>query len=259
MATLVFSHVKGGAVAFNPLLDVFCFDYGRAADVNVTLSGTTVTLRLGSEWVSLLGMSHRELLTSGNVSFADGSLLLIGDDTTGTSVDASANDLRGGAGNDILNGGAGGDDLTGDLGADVFRFYLASESTPIDFGTIRDFSAEEGDRIDLSLIDANTVLAGNNEFIWSSAFTGSAGQFTVGTSAGSYLVQGDVNGDAIADLAFEVRLHSDMVPLAAADFLFRGVPARPTVTGWANPHASRRARTPRGRVPPAAGRARRWR
>lgn len=110
--------------------------------------------------------------------------------------------------------------MTGDLGADVFRFCLATESTLAGFDTIRDFSAGEGDRIDLSLIDANSVLAGNNEFVWSSVFTGSAGQLTIGATTGGYLVQGDVNGDAIADLAFEVRPHSEMIPLVAAGFLF---------------------------------------
>jgi VCBS repeat-containing protein len=111
--------------------------------------------------------------------------------------------LVGGAGNDILSGGAGRDDLTGDVGADTFRFYVASDSTVLEFDRIRDFSLAEGDRIDLSLIDANTVLGGNNAFTFSSSFTGVAGQLVFDPVTGMLL--GDVNGDSAADLMIEVR------------------------------------------------------
>ena len=61
---------------------------------------------------------------------------------------------------------------------------------------IRDFSGAEGDKIDLSLIDANTVLGGNNDFVLTPNFTGTAGQLTItfDPATGS-LVRGDVNGD----------------------------------------------------------------
>ncbi|MEQ1805404.1 MAG: Ig-like domain-containing protein, partial [Burkholderiaceae bacterium] len=111
--------------------------------------------------------------------------------------------LDGGAGNDILSGGAGRDDLTGAAGADTFRFYVASESNIIDFDRIRDFSLAEGDRIDLSLIDANTVLGGDNAFTLSASFTGAAGQLVFDPVTG--MLMGDVNGDALADLVIEVR------------------------------------------------------
>ena len=37
-------------------------------------------------------------------------------------------------------------------------------------------------------------------------FTGVAGQLIFGMTASGLLVQGDVNGDGVADFAFEVRL-----------------------------------------------------
>jgi VCBS repeat-containing protein len=111
--------------------------------------------------------------------------------------------LAGGAGNDILSGGAGRDDLTGGAGADTFRFYVASDSTALEFDRIRDFSLAEGDRIDLSLIDANTVLGGNNAFTFSSSFTGVAGQLVFDPMTG--VLRGDVNGDTTADLTIEIR------------------------------------------------------
>jgi Ca2+-binding RTX toxin-like protein len=59
--------------------------------------------------------------------------------------------LYGDQGNDTLFGGKGGDLLVGGDGADVFKWTLADDitsgSTTVDH--IRDFSKEEGDKIDL--------------------------------------------------------------------------------------------------------------
>ena len=88
----------------------------------------------------------------------------------------------------------------------------------IDFDRIRDFKAAEGDKIDLSLIDANTLLGDNNAFTLAGSFTGVAGQLIYGTTASGYLVQGDVNGDAVADIAIEVRLVGSS-SLSGADFI----------------------------------------
>ncbi len=126
--------------------------------------------------------------------------------------------ISGDGSNDTINGGMGRDDLTGGAGADTFRFYLASESTLIDFDRIRDFKAAEGDKIDLSLIDANTLLGDNNAFTLAGSFTGVAGQLIYGTTASGYLVQGNVNGDAVADIAIEVRLVGSS-SLSGADFI----------------------------------------
>jgi VCBS repeat-containing protein len=144
------------------------------------------------------------------ISAGDGADALFGgaDDDT----------LAGDAGNDTLSGGAGRDDLNGGAGADIFRFYLASESNTIDFDRIRDFTPSQGDRIDLSLIDANTILGGNNDFTLASAFTGIAGQLLHGTTAAGLAVQGDVNGDALADFTIEVRLVGAS-NLSANDFM----------------------------------------
>ena len=149
-----------------------------------------------------------------------------GDDTINAGGDndtvfggADDDDINGGANNDILNGGSGGDDLTGGAGADIFRFYLASESNAVDRDRIRDFSSAQGDKIDLSLIDANTILGGNNDFTLSASFTGAAGQLIHGVTANGYLVQGDVNGDAVADIVFQVDLVGAS-SLTANDFIY---------------------------------------
>jgi len=85
--------------------------------------------------------------------------------------------LNGNAGNDILIGGAGTDSLTGGAGNDIFDFNSVSDSPA---GSSRDAIADfvgngifTGDQIDLSTIDANSTLGGNQAFtfIGSGAFT----------------------------------------------------------------------------------------
>jgi len=73
--------------------------------------------------------------------------------------------LKGFDGDDILIGGAGKDILTGGSGADTFGFNLVSESpVGIRRDKITDFNSQEGDKIDLSTIDAYVGLAGNQPF-----------------------------------------------------------------------------------------------
>ncbi len=144
-----------------------------------------------------------------DISTGDGNDTLFGG--------ADNDTLNGGAGSDILVGGAGRDELTGGSGADTFRFYAASDSNdPAKPDRIRDFSSSEGDKIDLSLIDANTILGGNDTFTLNSAFTGAAGQIVVtfDPATGS-LVRGDVNGDGAADFVITV----DKVAVTGADLL----------------------------------------
>jgi Ca2+-binding RTX toxin-like protein len=114
--------------------------------------------------------------------------------------------LLGNAGDDILIGGAGADKMTGGDGRDVFRFGALSDS-PRGGGrdTIFDFNAVDGpnhDIIDLSLIDANKNVAGDQSFsfIGAARFGRVAGQLRF--EGGSLL--GDVDGDGKAD--FEIAL-----------------------------------------------------
>lgn len=143
-----------------------------------------------------------------------------GDTLTGS---AAANILSGGAGNDVLNGGAGNDTLiggagkdalTGGAGADIFSFSATTESAK---GTNRDVIADfvrGTDKIDLSAIDANVFVTGNQAFtlISSTAAFSAAGQVKF---AGGVLY-GDITGDQTAD--FEIAL-TGVTALAAADFI----------------------------------------
>ena len=85
---------------------------------------------------------------------------------------SGADTVTGSAGADTIVGGLGADRMTGGAGADVFRFNLITESKGAAFDTITDF-VHLTDQIDLSAIDANTLLVGDQGF----NFIGTAAQW----------------------------------------------------------------------------------
>lgn len=149
---------------------------------------------------SLSGGSGNDVLTGGA-----GNDRLVGGD--------GDDHLSGGAGNDVLRGGPGKDILVGGAGADTFQFGKATVgSTSID--RISDFSHAQGDKIDLSEIDANLGKGGDQAFhyIAADAFSGTAGELRYQGG----ILSGDVDGDGHVDFAIEL---SNASKLVAADFL----------------------------------------
>lgn len=133
----------------------------------------------------------------------------------------SGNDaLYGGAGNDRLIGGTGSDRLQGGAGADRFIFTAISESGAASSKRdgIYDFKRSEGDIIDVSAIDANTKLAGNQTFLFigKAGFHGRAGELRHEKNGDDALVLADVNGDSAAD--FTVLVAGDTA-LLKDDFI----------------------------------------
>ena len=115
--------------------------------------------------------------------------------------------LSGGAGNDILRGGGGRDLLIGGAGTDRFVFDTASLGPASTHTvTIQDFDRTVPERIDLSAIDAKAGTAANDafKFIGAQAFGGVAGQLRWTDAGATKLVEGDVNGDGIADLTISI-------------------------------------------------------
>jgi Ca2+-binding RTX toxin-like protein len=134
---------------------------------------------------------------------------------------AAADTLTGGGGNDLLYGGGGADALRGGGGDDVFRYQAASDSTAAERDHILDFMSGQ-DRIDLSRVDAvaGTELNDAFSFIGSAAFGNQAGQLRAFNFAENrWQVEGDVDGDGVADLVIEVYLE-DGQSLVATDFQF---------------------------------------
>jgi Ca2+-binding RTX toxin-like protein len=114
--------------------------------------------------------------------------------------------LSGFGGNDTITGGGGADYLTGGRGADRFVFKSVSDSRGYNTDDITDFSRSQGDKIDLSKIDARTGVAGNQAFtfIGEAEFSGRKGQLRYESFGSESHVQADVNGDGHAD--FEITL-----------------------------------------------------
>ncbi len=138
--------------------------------------------------------------------------------------------LQGDSGNDRLIGSFGRDTLTGGAGADRFEFDAVGETgrTSSTRDIIRDFTHNSlrslSDQIDLATIDANGTAAGNTAFVWrgTSAFTGGKGQLRYkqenlsGTSNDRTIIEGDINGDRVAD--FQIEL-TGLKNLVSADFV----------------------------------------
>ncbi len=125
--------------------------------------------------------------------------------------------LMGGAGNDTLTGGAGIDRLVGGIGVDTMNGGGGVDTFVFAFG---DSSAASGqhdringfiagvDRIDLSGIDAIAASGAQDlfRFIGTSAFSGAAGElnYSYNSSLGVTVVQGDTNGDRVADFSIDL-------------------------------------------------------
>ena len=170
--------------------------------VNLALSGAQDTGLGGIDTLSTI-----ENLTGSNYN----------DVLTGNG---GSNVLDGGLGADILRGGKGADILIGGLGADLFAFISIVDSKPgvAARDQILDFSHADGDRIDLSAIDANANIAGDQDFfVGGSTFTKHAGEIVQTALGGDLVVKADANGDGIAD--FALLLKGTAAPLGAADFI----------------------------------------
>jgi len=126
--------------------------------------------------------------------------------------------IRGSHGNDVLSGGMGTDMLYGNAGNDVFLYRSVGESTAASRDRIQDFAL--GDKVDLSGIDAIAGTPANDGFtlIGANGFSGVAGQLRYENTTGNiWVVQGDTNGDGLADIEL-VIVAADSHQLTSGDF-----------------------------------------
>src|SRR2546429_1604819 len=146
---------------------------------------------------------------------------LIASDTGSTlSGGGGADTLIGGASNDRLIGGSGVDNLTGGGSADTFVFLLG-DSSPASgqHDRITDFLSG-ADHIDLSGVDAisSTGRYDQFKFIATAAFHGTAGElnYFYNSSTGITTLQGDINGDGVADFAIDL---TGNIPINLVDLI----------------------------------------
>jgi serralysin len=102
---------------------------------------------------------------------------------------------------------------------DTFRYDTTAESTSTSLDHILDFTPGT-DKIDLSRIDANTLVDGDQAFtvIGGAAFSHTAGELRGFQSGGDWFIEGDTNGDGVADFVVQLTLQGP-TPLGAGDFL----------------------------------------
>ncbi|TAN47255.1 MAG: hypothetical protein EPN21_18120 [Methylococcaceae bacterium] len=169
-------------------------DQGLAGDVDTVIMPYQVsryTLPVGIENGAITEGNAAANLT-GNTS----NNVLTGNDGN--------NGLNGAVGRDTLFGGVGTDKLTGGDGADVFDFNSIAESGISNArDMITDFSAVQGDKIDLSGMDANTASSGNQSFtmISGSVFS-AAGQLRY--DAGLHVLYGNVDADVAPEFSIQL-------------------------------------------------------
>ncbi|HYW16186.1 MAG TPA: M10 family metallopeptidase C-terminal domain-containing protein, partial [Allosphingosinicella sp.] len=182
---------------------------GSEFDYNLTLSDAIVNPGATLTVSGTLLLASETMIVDASAE-ADGMLSLFGGKASDT--------LKGGGLADVLFGNLGADQLAGNGGADVFRYNDSAESTAGSMDQILDFAAGV-DKVDLSRIDADSNVAGNQAFSWigSNAFSGTAGELRAYQDGANWFAEGDTNGDAVADLVIQLNVVGG--PLSQGDFL----------------------------------------
>ncbi len=191
---------------------------GRQFVENLTLTGSAAISATGNELANRISGNNSANTLVGN----GGDDTLVGYNGNDTLYGGAGNDvLIAGSGDDRLDPGTGRDAMTGGLGADTFVFSnagVADATSQTLADRISDFSHAEHDRIDLRAVDANLLAGGDQafSFIGTAAFGHHAGELRIEHTATATFVEGDVNGDGVAD-GF-IRLAPGLT-LVAGDFL----------------------------------------
>lgn len=193
-------------------VEVIALFRGPDGDLNDYALTTTDALVAAGGQLTLFGVPVATAITFDGSAETDGVFRLLG----GQAGDR----LTGGAGADSLFGGLGADVLTGGAGADLFLYDDPLQSTATVTDTLVGFLSGE-DRIDLSAIDADISTAGDDafRFVGSAAFGNSAGELRLRDDGmGGRFLEGDVDGDGIADLVIAFDAGSTP-PVGPGDFV----------------------------------------
>ena len=196
-------------------------------DFQVEIAGAQILTVGGfvSTAMALAGGAGADVLRGGvmgdtlaGLAGADSPAGNAGDDSLAGGDEADT--LSGGDGADKMAGGAGKDLPQGNAGADRFVFTIVGDSPPTT--TARDVIGNwgAGDRIDVSAIDANTTIAGNQAFVFKGVTTNTgaaaAAELWVYQYGGNTYVIAGVDADGVRDFQVEI---SNQHSLTVADFV----------------------------------------
>lgn len=218
----------------------------QATEVNYTLTKDDIGKKISVKVSYIDGIGTNELKVSNSTKIVSKSLIdgeiKIGNSENNQLIGTSKSDLlegldgkdslnggagndtlNGGTGNDTLNGGLGYDELTGGAGADKFVFVTIADASvsKSKIDVITDFNSKEKDKIDLSKIDANTEIAGNqafskliivNKFVENSFTKASELIF----ASEENILYGNVDKDGAAEFAIKL---SGVTKLLISDFI----------------------------------------
>ena len=138
----------------------------------------TVTVSDGSLSDSKILAIH---ISQQGITESNGAEKLIGT-ASNNKFDGLAGDdvIKGYGGSDTLKGGVGKDSLTGGLGADQFIYDADAESgnATSTRDVVVDFSHSQGDKINLSAIDANILSVNEDAFTAPTVGDSFSGQFS---------------------------------------------------------------------------------
>ena len=186
--------------------DTYTVDTAGDATVEAAGAAGVDVVRAGLSWTLAAEVENLVLTGTGAINGAGnaGANRLTGNDGANTLTGLAGNDaLNGGAGVDRLVGGAGTDTLDGGTGADVFVFAAADSSAaaPDTILAFEGIGAAAGDRIDLSAIDANPDVGGDQALAFGSQARG--GVWLTQTGSDTFV---RVNLDADADAELVIRI-----------------------------------------------------
>ena len=187
-----------------------------AAGASGATTGVTVSLKIAGAQ-DTVGAGIDTLSSIENLTGSGFADTLTGDNNANVLTGGDGADvLVGNGGNDILNGGGGLDQMTGGAGADTFVFTALSDSLNASPDLIKDFTS--GDHIDLSAIDANTGVGGDQAFHLGGG-GGHAGDIVVTYDAGNHRTVLQLYVDNNASVDATIWLSGNHAGIAAGDFV----------------------------------------
>jgi Ca2+-binding RTX toxin-like protein len=225
-----------GTLGFTRVVGVETWVLSDGNDIATSwINGPVLYGGAGNDWMA-------DYASASNAAGAGNNDWMFGEDGDDALYGLEGNDqIYGGQGRDILVGGVGSDTLSGDLGSDWIALGLNAAGTAGDgavdivlFGSRWDtwdpnragmdaiVQFETGiDRIDLSAVDANTLVAGDQAFTIGALTAGQAGRLQILSPTGATwtALLADVDGDGAADMTIFVYGATGQALVTAADII----------------------------------------